>query len=68
MLENAAFNGFLAESYTPLIMAAQKQFNFTHIIAGATAIGKSLLPSMSDTGFFNSDTFINHCLFDFRSR
>ncbi|CAO1426872.1 unnamed protein product [Diamesa hyperborea] len=46
LLENAAFNGFLAETYTPLIMAAQKQFNFTHIIAGATAIGKSLLPNL----------------------
>lgn len=36
-------------------MAAQKQFNFTHIIAGATAIGKSLLPSMSDTAKYNSN-------------
>ncbi|EDW47439.1 GM20413 [Drosophila sechellia] len=33
--ENAAFNGFTAEALTPLVLAAQSQFKFTHILAGA---------------------------------
>jgi electron transfer flavoprotein alpha subunit len=45
--ESDAFNGFLPESLTPLVLAAQKQFNFTHIIAGATAKGKSLVPRIA---------------------
>lgn len=45
--ENEAFNGFLPETLTPLILAAQKQFNFSHIIAGASAQGKSLLPRLA---------------------
>lgn len=35
--ENEAFAGFLPESITPLVLAAHKQFNFSHIIAGASA-------------------------------
>lgn len=45
--ESDAFNGFLPEALTPLILAAQKQFNFSHIIAGASAQGKSLLPRLA---------------------
>jgi len=45
--ENAAFNGFLPESLAPLVTASQKQFNFTHILAGASAFGKSLLPRIA---------------------
>lgn len=45
--EGDAFKGFLAESMTPLILAAQKQFNFSHIVAGATAQGKSILPRVA---------------------
>lgn len=45
--EDAAFNGFLPEALTPLIIASQKQFNFTHILAGASAFGKSLLPRVA---------------------
>ncbi|KAK7865366.1 hypothetical protein R5R35_001856 [Gryllus longicercus] len=45
--ENEAFNGFTPESLTPLILATQKQFNFTHILAGATAFGKALLPRVA---------------------
>lgn len=66
--ENAAFNGFTAESLTPLILAAQNQFKFTHIIAGATAFGKGLLPRVaakldvspvSDViGIKSADTFV----------
>lgn len=42
--ENDAFKGFLMESLTPLIIAVHKQHNFSHIIAGASAFGKALLP------------------------
>ena len=45
--ENEAFKGFLPESLTPLILEAQKQFNFSHIVAGASAQGKSLLPRLA---------------------
>jgi len=45
--EDSAFGGFLAESITPLVLEAQKQFNFTHIIAGASAIGKNILPRIA---------------------
>ncbi len=38
--ENASYKGFLAESMTPLVIATQKQFNFSHILAGANAFGK----------------------------
>lgn len=45
--ESDAFKGFTAESITPLVIATQKQFNYTHIIAGASAFGKSLLPRIA---------------------
>ncbi|KAJ9575970.1 hypothetical protein L9F63_007159, partial [Diploptera punctata] len=45
--ENEAFHGFLTENLTPLILATHKQFNFTHILAGATAFGKALLPRVA---------------------
>ncbi|PSN46334.1 Electron transfer flavoprotein subunit alpha, partial [Blattella germanica] len=45
--ENQAFHGFLPENLTPLVLATQKQFNFTHIVAGATAFGKALLPRIA---------------------
>jgi len=45
--ESDAFKGFLPEAMTPLILAAQKQFNFSHIIAGASAQGKSILPRLA---------------------
>ncbi|XP_028145590.1 electron transfer flavoprotein subunit alpha, mitochondrial [Diabrotica virgifera virgifera] len=45
--ENEAFKGFTAENLTPLILNAQKQFKFTHIIAGASAFGKALLPRVA---------------------
>jgi len=66
--DNAAFDGFLPERITPLILASHKQFNFTHIIAGASAFGKSVLPRVaakldvspvSDViGIKDSETFI----------
>ncbi|KAK6642652.1 hypothetical protein RUM43_004154 [Polyplax serrata] len=45
--EDAAFNGFLPEALTPLILATQDQFKFTHILAGASSFGKSLLPRVA---------------------
>lgn len=45
--DNESFKGFLPEALTPLLVNAQKQFNFTHIAAGATAFGKSLLPRLA---------------------
>ncbi|CAG7831948.1 unnamed protein product [Allacma fusca] len=47
LADNAALEGFLAERLTPVILASQKQFSFTHIIAGATAFGKGLLPRVA---------------------
>ncbi|VDI66073.1 electron transfer flavoprotein subunit alpha, mitochondrial-like [Mytilus galloprovincialis] len=68
LADNEAFKGFLPESLTPLLFATQKQFNFSHILAGATAMGKSLLPRLaakldvspiSDIiGIKDKDTFI----------
>ncbi|KAM9312607.1 electron transfer flavoprotein subunit alpha, mitochondrial [Gastrophryne carolinensis] len=45
--QHDAYKGFLPEELTPLILDAQKQFNFTHICAGASAFGKSLLPRVA---------------------
>ncbi|EDV37366.1 uncharacterized protein Dana_GF13409, isoform B [Drosophila ananassae] len=45
--ENAAFKGLTAESVTPLVLAAQSQFKFTHILAGASAFGKNVLPRVA---------------------
>lgn len=66
--ENEAFHGFLPENLTPLVLATQKQFNFTHILAGSSALTKSLLPRvaakldvspMSDIiGIKSPDTFV----------
>lgn len=45
--EDNAFKGFLAESLTPLVLATQKQFKFSHIIAGGSRFSKSLLPRVA---------------------
>ncbi|XP_042894980.1 electron transfer flavoprotein subunit alpha, mitochondrial isoform X2 [Parasteatoda tepidariorum] len=47
MAENEAFKGLLPESLTPLILATQKQFSFSHIVAGASAFGKNLIPRVA---------------------
>lgn len=47
LADSDAFVGFTSESLTPLILATHKQFNFTHIIAGASALSKSLLPRVA---------------------
>ncbi|KAK9497572.1 hypothetical protein O3M35_004271 [Rhynocoris fuscipes] len=66
--DNECFKGFLAESISSLIVACQKQFKYSHILAGATAQGKALLPRvaaildvspLSDVIAINSpDTFV----------
>lgn len=66
--ESDAFKGFVAESISPLILETQKKFNFTHILGGASAFGKALLPRVaakldvspvSDViGIKSADTFI----------
>lgn len=66
--ENEAFKGFTPESLTPLVLATQKQLNATHIVAGASAFGKALLPRIaakldvspvSDViGIKSADTFV----------
>lgn len=47
LAENEAFKGLMAEHLTPLILASQKQFNFSHILAGANAFGKNLMPRIA---------------------
>lgn len=38
--DSPVFKGFLAEAMSPLVLEAQKQFNFTHIFSNASAFGK----------------------------
>lgn len=45
--ESAAFKGQLPEALTPLVLAAQAQHKFTHIVAGASAFGKNLTPRVA---------------------
>lgn len=45
--ENSAFKGLLAESITPLVVEAQNQFKFSHIVAGASAFGKNVIPRIA---------------------
>jgi electron transfer flavoprotein alpha subunit len=68
LADNKAFEGFLPEALTPLIVESQKQFKFTHILAGATAFGKGLLPRVAAKldvqpiseiiGIKDADTFV----------
>ncbi len=45
--ENASYEGFLPEKLTPLVLAAQDQFKFSHIVGGASAFSRSLLPRVA---------------------
>merc|ERR1712180_469722 len=66
--ENAAFEGFLPEKLSPVLLASQEQFKFTHIFAGVSAFSRSLLPRVaakldvspvSDIiGIKDADTFV----------
>lgn len=45
--EHEGYKGFLPEALTPLILETQKQFNFSHVLAGAGAFGKNLIPRVA---------------------
>jgi len=45
--DDAAFAGFLPEKVTPLLLAAQEQFKFSHILAPSSAISKGVLPRVA---------------------
>lgn len=45
--ENAAYEGYLAEKLAPLVLAAQDQFKFSHIVGGSSAFTRSLLPRVA---------------------
>jgi len=47
VVENKDYAGFMPERLTPLLLAAQDQFKFTHIIAGASAFSRGLLPRVA---------------------
>ena len=38
--QHGGFKGLLPEALTPILLEAQKQFTFTHVITGASAFGK----------------------------
>ncbi|CAJ2513762.1 Uu.00g018810.m01.CDS01 [Anthostomella pinea] len=46
-VDNAAYDKGLAENYAPLLVENIKKGGYTHIIAGHTAFGKSLLPRVA---------------------
>lgn len=66
--EGDAFKGFLPESMTSLVLKVQSDRKFSHIVAGASAQGKALLPRIaakldvspiSDiVGVKDADTFV----------
>uniref|UniRef100_A0A665VNZ5 Electron transfer flavoprotein subunit alpha n=1 Tax=Echeneis naucrates TaxID=173247 RepID=A0A665VNZ5_ECHNA len=45
--QHDSYKGAMPEELTPLVLSTQKQFNFTHICAGASAFGKNLLPRVA---------------------
>ena len=47
LADNAALNGLLPEVLVPVIVAAQKQSNASHILSGASAAGKTLIPRVA---------------------
>jgi len=66
--ESADLKGQLPERLAQVVLSAQKQFNFTHILAPSSAVAKSALPRVaahldvspiSDiTGVKDADTFV----------
>ena len=47
MVEDAAMDNGLAEEWTPAVLAMQKSGSFTHVVAGASAFSKGLLPRVA---------------------
>lgn len=46
-IENDALKGLLPETLAPLVVSAQNAGKYTHILAGASSLGKSLLPRVA---------------------
>ncbi|XP_020281164.1 electron transfer flavoprotein subunit alpha, mitochondrial [Pseudomyrmex gracilis] len=47
MADSDVFKGFTAESLTPLVIKLCNDHKFTHVLAGASAFGKALLPRIA---------------------
>merc|ERR1712107_724358 len=47
LADSPAYTGFLPEHLTPLLVSAQNQFKYTHIVAGASAFSRSVLPRLA---------------------
>ncbi|XP_003746909.1 probable electron transfer flavoprotein subunit alpha, mitochondrial [Galendromus occidentalis] len=45
--DDASLDGLLPERVAPVILASQKQFNFTHIVGPSTAFAKNVLPRVA---------------------
>ncbi|XP_050314448.1 electron transfer flavoprotein subunit alpha, mitochondrial [Anthonomus grandis grandis] len=45
--ESDVFKGFVAENVSALVLETQNKFKFTHIVAGASSFGKSVLPRVA---------------------
>lgn len=45
--DDASLEGLLPERVAPIILASQKQFNFTHIVGPSTAFAKNVLPRVA---------------------
>lgn len=45
--EAADFKGLLPEAVAPLVVATQKDLKSSHILAGSSAFGKSVLPRVA---------------------
>lgn len=66
--KDAAYANALPEDIAPLLVEAQKQFDFSHLITGHTAVGKNIFPraaalmdvgAISDiVGVESEDTFV----------
>merc|ERR1711973_577922 len=47
VVQNEDYKGNMPERITPLLLAAQDQFKFSHIVAGASAFSRGLLPRLA---------------------
>lgn len=45
--DDASLDGLLPERIAPIILASQKQFNFSHIVGPSTAFAKNVLPRVA---------------------
>jgi len=47
LADHPSYQHFLPEHLSPMVLAAQTQFKFSHILAGASAFSRSLLPRVA---------------------